>query len=345
MTFWDGRRVLVTGGASFIGSRLVERLVDGGARVRVADDLSSGRRSNLARVVDEIEFEVGDLRDASFADLACRGQEVVFHLAADHGGRGYVELHQVACAGNLALDQCLFSACLRAAAGKVVYASSGCVYPNYLQTDVRDELFLAEDLVGPPYEPDGMYGMAKLAGELTLAAMRREHGLPSASCRLFTVYGPRGVENHAIMAMIARAFLEEDPFTVWGTGEQVRNWTYVDDIVAGLVAAGERIDDATAVNLGTMERVTVREAAAFVLDYTGHAAELLFDADMPTGPLNRVADNSRAAKVLDWRPDVLFADGLRRTIDWYFASKRRDEVSHQLGQLLTERPFASRASS
>ena len=340
MTFWSGRAVLVTGGASFIGSGLVERLVAREARVRVADDFSSGQRANLERIGDQIDLLVGDLRDRSFAIRACRGQEVVFHLAADHGGRGYVELHQVACAGNLLLDQAVLGACLDAGVSKVVYASSGCVYPNYLQNDVEEKLFITEDLVGPPYDPDGMYGLAKLAGELTLSAMLREHGLASASGRLFTVYGPRGVENHAVMAMIARAFLGEDPFTLWGTGEQVRNWTYVDDIVEGLLLAGERIDDASAVNLGTMERVSVRDAASLVLEYTGHRAEIALRPDMPTGPLNRVADNTRARRLLGWEPTVPFAEGLRRTVDWYFATKRRDKVAGELGQLLTERPLA-----
>ncbi len=99
-------------------------------------------------------------------------------------------------------------------------------------------------------------------GELTLRAYHREHGLKAASCRYFTVFGPRAKENHAVIALIAKAVARQDPFEVWGTGEQIRNWTYVDDIVTGTLRAAETIDDGTAVNLGTMERIRVRDAAS-----------------------------------------------------------------------------------
>jgi nucleoside-diphosphate-sugar epimerase len=265
------------------------------------------------------------------------GISVVFHLAADHGGRGYVDLHQAACATNLALDGNLFLACKQAGVDKVVYASSGCVYPNFRQQDPGEILYLTEDLVGPPYDADNLYGWAKLMGELTLRAYAREWGLKAASCRYFTVYGERGKEDHAVIAMIARAFVRQDPFEVWGTGEQIRNWTYVGDIVEGTILAAEKIDDGTAVNLGTMERTRVVDAVREVLRYTGHRAELRFRPDLPTGPLNRVADNALARRLLGWEPRVTFADGLRRTIDWYFATHQREEVSGRLALALTER--------
>ena len=340
MSHWSGRRALVTGGASFIGSHIVDKLVAAGARVRVADNFSSGRRENLSDIEGDIEVVEGDLKSSDFAREVCEGQEVVFHLAADHGGRGYVDLHQAACATNMGLDQNIFLGSLDAGVEKVVYASSGCIYPLNLQTDPGEELFLTEDMAGPGYDPDGMYGYAKLGGELTLQAMHRDHGIGAASCRYFTVYGPKGVENHAVMAMIARAFIGENPFRVWGTGEQIRNWTYVGDIASGTLKAGERIDDGTAINLGTMERVRVLDAVKMVLDYTGHEAEIVTQPNMPTGPLNRVADNSLAKRLLDWEPEVPFAKGLQQTIDWYFSTKDRDEVRNYLEVLLTERPVA-----
>jgi nucleoside-diphosphate-sugar epimerase len=337
---WKGRDVLVTGGASFIGSHLVDALVARGASVRVVDNLSSGRLENIKRQLDDgrVEFLKADLLEPGVAHKVVKGANVVFHLAADHGGRGYVDLHQAACATNLALDGMLFNACYKAGVGKVVFASSGCVYPNSLQTDPTEEVYLTEDLVAPPYDADNMYGWAKLMGELTLQAYYKDWGMKSASCRYFTVFGPRGHENHAVIAMIARSFIDQNPFVVWGNGQQVRNWTYVDDIVRGTILAAERIDDATAVNLGTMERTRVVEAVREVLRYTGKEhLELEFHPEMPTGPMNRVADNALAKRLLGWEPQVKFFDGVHRTIDWYYRNKDKGKVMASLGVRLTER--------
>ncbi len=336
---WGAKKVLVTGGASFIGSHLVDSLLARGASVRAVDNLTSGRIENLQQhqANPRLEFIEADLREPGVARQAVEGRDIVFHLAADHGGRGYVDLHQAGPASNLFLDGLIFSEALRARVGKTVFASSGCVYPNYLQTDTTKELYLTEDLVRPPYDADNMYGWAKLMAELTLAAYHREHGMAAASCRYFTVYGPRGVENHAVIAMIARAFLGKNPFDVWGDGTQIRNWTYIDDIVSGTVLAAERIDDAAAVNLGTMERVRVLDAAHMVLDYTGHKAEIRLLPNMPTGPRNRVADNRMAKQLLGWEPKTPFAEGLRRTIDWYYGEKKKEEVTEMFEQKLTER--------
>jgi nucleoside-diphosphate-sugar epimerase len=337
--FWSDRPVLVTGGASFIGSHLVDALICRGAQIRIVDDLSSGRSENIQRHLESRAVEViqGDLRDPGVARRAMQGVNLVFHLAADHGGRGYVDLHQAATASNLFLDGLVFWEARRAGVEKVIFASSGCVYPNYVQSNPEKVLYLTEDIVRPPHDADNMYGWAKLMGELTLQAYYREYGLKTASCRYFTVYGPRGVENHAVIAMIAKAFTRQDPFEVWGDGTQVRNWTYIDDIVSGTILAAEKIDDGTAVNLGTMERVRVLDAVRLVLEYTGHTASIRLCPDMPTGPLNRVADNTLAKKLLGWEPQVCFSEGLRRTIDWYYGTKDPQEVSAILERMLTER--------
>ena len=336
---WEGRRVLVTGGASFIGSHLVDALVASGAHVRVADNLSSGKLENLQPHIQtrQVEFCRLDLLKPKEIRNAVAGMEIVFHLAADHGGRGYVDLHQVECSTNLILDGLVFNAAFSAGVKKIVYASSGCVYPNHIQTNPDEELFLSEDMVGPPYDADNMYGWAKLMGELALESYYKQAGMKSVSCRYFTVYGPRGVENHAVMAMIARAFIGEDPFEVWGTGEQVRNWTYIDDIIRGTLLAAEKIEDASAVNLGTTERIRVMDAVREVLRYTGHKARIVTRPEMPTGPLNRVAANERATRLLGWKPAVSFFEGLHQTIDWYAANKDRSQVKANLAAMLTGR--------
>jgi UDP-glucose 4-epimerase len=332
---WSGTDTLVTGGASFIGSHLVEALLERGAHVRVIDNLSSGRREYLEHL--DVEFLEGDLLEQETARRAVANMDIVFHLAADHGGRGYVDLHQAACATNLALDGNLFLAAVEVGVDKVVYASSGCVYPNFRSEDPDEILYLTEVMAGPPYDADNMYGWAKLMGEMTLQHYARERGLNAASCRYFTVYGERGKEDHAVIAMIARAFIKQDPFVVWGAGRQIRNWTYVGDIVEGTIRAAERIDDGTAVNLGTMERTSVLDAVEEVMTYTGHHAEIELHPEMPTGPQNRVAENSLAMKRLDWEPQVPFIEGLHRTIDWYFSTKEQREVADRLEAALTER--------
>jgi nucleoside-diphosphate-sugar epimerase len=347
---WDKQKVLVTGGGSFIGATLVDALIARGAAVRVVDNFSSGRVSNLQPHIDSgsVALLEGDLLDPETCRTAVEGCSYVFHLAADHGGRGYVDLHQTACSTNMILDGLLFRSCHQAGVEKVIFASSGCVYPNHLQTDPNQILYLTEDQAGPPYDADNLYGWAKLMGEKTLQAYYREFGLKSASCRYFTVYGERGHENHAVIAMIARAFIKQDPFIVWGNGEQVRNWTYVGDIVEGTIRAAEVIEDGTAVNLGTMERVRVLDAVSEVLRYTGHKTKIELHPELPTGPLNRVADNSLARKLLGWEPNVKFVDGLHLTIDWYFRTKNRAEVAAVLDQVLTERtmkPLAAQVAS
>lgn len=307
--------------------------------MRVVDNLSSGTFDNIRGHVEagRVEFTQADLADPRAAADAVRRIDVVFHLAADHGGRGYIDSHQVACAGNLVLDGIVFGACRAAHVEKTVYASSGCVYPTRLQGDPGEEIYLAEEMVGPPYEADRLYGWAKLMGEMTLRAAHAETGDRSACCRYFTVYGERGHESHAVIAMIARAFVQQTPYEVWGNGEQIRSWTHVSDIIAGTLLAAETIDDGTAVNLGTTERTRVIDAAREVLRYTGHRAEIALHPEMPSGPLNRVPDISRARTVLGWTPEIPFTSGLHRTVDWYFSSKNREHVRSALPAMLTSR--------
>jgi len=231
MSFWYGRRVLLTGGASFIGSHLVDRLVALGAQTRVADDLSSGKLQNLAASIDDIEFMQGDLRNPEFADRACAGIEVVFHLAASHGGRGYIDTHPVECTTNLVLDGTVFAAAHRAGVERVCFASSACVYPTTLQEELPQGalIYLREDMANTrePRKafPDGEYGWAKLMGEMALQAYTRQYGMKTVPCRIFTAYGERENETHAVIAWIARALIKQDPFVVWGTGQQDRNFT------------------------------------------------------------------------------------------------------------------------
>lgn len=336
---WSKKNVLVTGGASFIGSHLTDGLVDRGASVRVVDDLSSGRREHLADHIEagRIDFREEDLLEPGVAREAVKDMDVVFHLAANHGGRGYIDTHEAACSTNLALDGLMIREAHKEGVEHFTFASSGCVYPTELQEDPRETVYLTEDLVKPPFNADNLYGWAKLMGEETLRAYYEDYGFECASLRYFTAYGERCLENHAVIAMIARAFVRQDPFIVWGTGEQIRNWTYVSDIVDGTIRAAERIKDGTGINLGTMERISVIQAARMILERTGRDVRLEPDPTKPTGPYNRVSDNSLGKRLLDWEPQVSFSDGLDRTIEWYFGEHDEEVVAGDLETRLLER--------
>jgi nucleoside-diphosphate-sugar epimerase len=336
---WSNRQALVTGGCSFIGSHLVEALVSRGAGVRVVDNLSSGKKEHIQHLINrgEVEFIEADLLEADVAAQAVDGIDNVFHLAADHGGRGYIDLHQAACSTNLALDSLMIRAAHRAGVDHFTFSSSGCVYPTAIQADPSQEVYLTEDLVQPPYQADDLYGWAKLMAELSLKAYHRDYGLKCASLRYFTVYGERCTESHAVIAMIARATVRQDPFIVWGTGEQIRNWTYVGDIVEGTIRAAERIEDGTAVNLGTMERIRVIDAARAIISQSEYKPEVQTDPSKPTGPYNRVADNSLARTLLDWTPQMSFYEGLEQTIRWYRINHDPEMSGQNLEQKLTER--------
>jgi UDP-glucose 4-epimerase len=334
-----GECVLVTGGASFIGSHLVEDLVSRGADVRVADDLSSGTRENLSAVADEIEFLEGNLKRWEFAETASRDMDRLFHLAADHGGRGYIANFPANCATNMALDNIVFETAVQNGVEKSTFASSAGGYP----TDIQEERQrLQEEMVsfegrGGAYAGES-YGWAKLMGELSLQSFHEQYGVDASSVRIFTAYGPRENETHAIIALIAKAFAGQEPFQIWGDGEQTRNFTYVDDIVSALVLANERISDATPVNAGIPEYISINEVVETIFDYLGvEPPEMEYMTDKPVGVRHRAADTTRAEELLGWEPTYTVEEGLAETIDWYTANRNREFVKENLETLLHER--------
>jgi len=327
------KKILITG-CSFIGSHLLVKLIDEDVKSIRVVNLTDRHLKYFKKYLKEIEFYQRDLRDLNQARESVKDINIVFHLASDHGGRGYVDLYQGKTASNLLLDGSVFYACLKQEVEKVIYTSSACVYPNFLQKDPKKEVYLREEMVGPPYDADNIYGWAKLMGGMTLKAYYKDFGLKSAVCRLFTVYGERASESHAIIASIAKAFIKQDPYEIWGDGQQIRNWTYVEDIVDSLLLAVEKIDNATAVNLGTTERIKVIEMVNLIFKYTNFYPKKIQFLKMPTGPLNRVADNSLAKKLLGWQPKYRFNEGLKKTIAWYFSTHKVEEVKKDLERLL-----------
>lgn len=353
---WEGRKVLVTGGASFIGSHLVRRLIELEAKVLVVDNMSSGKLDNLPVYRKGLDFRRGDLRTPQTARAAMVDREVVFHLAANHGGRGYVDTHEIQCAGNMILDQVVLHAASESRHVKyVVYASSACVYPmfmqdyNYVQDGtIRDTL--EERHVGPPYDADHMYGWAKLMGEMLMEKCIDAEMFHGTSLRYFTVYGPRMTVSHAIGAWIAKARAHRDPFIIWGDGEQTRSWIYVDDVVEATIAAAENIimdkevnsGDMTppAINVGSPQHVKVIDAALLVLgaaerregkDWPG--VRIAYDVMQPQGPRHRAADIGLAEDALSWKPSRGFADGIGNVVDWFYDKYTREQAERLLMKL------------
>ena len=344
MCFWNDKRVLVTGGASFIGSHLTDRLAALGAKVRVADDLSSGRLENLHESIEQIEFLKGDLRDREFARRSMEGMEVVFHLAACHGGRGFIDTHPADCASNMVLDGIVFDEAMKAKVDRVCFASSACVYPTSLQVKPTNGnmVYLKEEWADPFKQgcafSDGEYGWAKFMGEMSLRAYHKQYGLKSVSCRLFTAYGERENETHAVIALIAKAFVKMNPYEIWGDGQQDRNFTYVGDIADGMIRAAERIEDGSAINIGTAEHIKIIDSAKMIFEESGFTPESInFDTSKPVGVFSRAADLNKSRSILEWEPQTSFKEGLSRTMNWYYGNKNVEEVASKIGVLLTER--------
>lgn len=330
--FYAGRRVLITGGASFIGSHLAELLVAAGANVTVADDLSSGRLEHLNGIAAQISFLRGDLRNAAFAQEAAAGQEFVFHLAASHGGRGYIETHPVECMNNMLLDHTVFAAACSAGAKKIVYASSACVYPTNLQSDKASRLLLGEsdanfEAPGKAFA-DGEYGWAKLMGELQLRAFCKQFGISGIACRIFTAYGERENESHAVIALIAKAAARLDPFPIWGDGLQTRNFTYVVDTVTGLALAGACLDGFDTINIGTESHYSIMDLLDEIfLSVNWRPNAIDRQLDKPVGVNSRAADGAKSRRHFGWHPSCSLREGVRRTAGWYLAAAKSADTS------------------
>jgi nucleoside-diphosphate-sugar epimerase len=284
----------------------------------------------------------GDLKEKSFTKSVMEDVDIVFHLAALHGGRGYIDTHPAECCTNMILDQMVFETACAEGVKKVCFASSACVYPSYLQDETGSDYLLKEKDADPFVRDkafaDLEYGWAKLMGEMALKAYKREYGLKTSAARIFTAYGPRENETHAIVALIAKAFVNMDPYVIWGTGEQDRNFTYVQDIVDALILASEKIEDGTAINAGRDDRLTMNQAAELVFELVNwKPSKIVHDLSKPQGVASRAADLTKAKKVLNWSPKVTYREGFEKTISWYFANKDKNAVKSNLEKLLMER--------
>jgi UDP-glucose 4-epimerase len=336
---WARQRVIVTGGAGFIGGALVDRLLTLGADVTVVDKIFLANQPTLfaekLKRLDAIfkrhgiavpKLQTLDLSTQKIEfELLARHCDVVFHLSAVFGGREFVNTRQADCAKMFAVDHNVIDAASSAGVKKLHYASSACVYPDSLQTKGSaplkeiDALSTGEGFKGA----DNIYGWAKLMGEQQLQVYHKERGLEGSTCRYLTVYGPGELDtSHAVPALVEKALAHQDPFVIWGTGKQQRGFTYVDDIVDGSIRACERITDGIPINLGSPERLSIDEVASQIFEASHwKPARVRHDYSKPEGPFARSLSIDRAFRVLDWTPKIHFHDGIQTTVAWHRSQK------------------------
>ncbi len=320
-----GKKVLVTGGAGFIGSHLVDGLLRKNAEVRVVDDLSRGKLDNIAHCKDRIEFVKGDLMNAETALSALTDVEMCFHLAAVVGGVEFMTSHPAEILKNVSIDYNVINSCRKMNIDRLLYTSSACTYPVGLQTDENLPPLKEEDVLSNGDKPDSDYGWTKLFGEIQCQAFHKSYGMKIAVVRPFNPYGPRESfdpkDSHVIPALISKAVHRETPFVVWGDGAQARAFEYVEDLVEGFILAIEKKVDADAVNLGSSIPITIRKIAELVLQMTNYHTSITWDISKPQGVKSRKADMSKAWDSLGWKPRTPLEKGLKKTLKWYIENE------------------------
>ena len=339
---WHDVKCLVTGGSGFIGSHLVDKLMELGANVTIVDNLSKGSLDNVFEVwakhnlkfnkkfksrkltAGEHIFIRCDLEDKKQVREVVKGQEVIFHLAAAIGGRGYIDTHPAECCQNLAINHNVIEEAYKANVDRIHYSSTACIYPTSLQLEYNSTYLLhEEDAFKDGWANcDREYGWAKFMGEMELLAFHKQYDLKCSITRYVTAYGERENDTHAIIALIKKAVEKKDPYVVWGSGEQDRDFTYVADIVDGTILAAEKVTDGTSINLGTSKRYKIKDVVRKILDFTGHTPKkIIFDKSKPEGVMSRAVDITMAKKLLGWEPKIDLETGLKRVIAWYRKKK------------------------
>jgi UDP-glucose 4-epimerase len=297
---------LVTGGAGFIGANLVPLLLERGERVRVLDSLVSGDPSRLA---SEVEFVEGDVRDEAAVTRAAQGVDAVIHLAAAGSVAESVADPLPNFETNARGTLLTLNAAVQAGGvERFVFASTGGALIGDADPPVD------ETSVPRPISP---YGASKLAGEGYCHAFRGSYGLNTIALRFANVYGPHSERKKgALTAFIQRA-LRGDALEIYGDGEATRDFIYVDDLCAGILAAWERRDVDGVVHLASERETSIAQLARLVLDATGSDAGIEH-LDRRRGEVERnFAIARRAQAVLDWHAEVALEDGIARTVAWF----------------------------
>jgi nucleoside-diphosphate-sugar epimerase len=326
--FWHGKRVAVLGGAGMIGSQLVALLVEAGAEVAVADDLSRGRMSNLNSI--DCEFDYADLTDMHNL-RSIRAKDAVFNLAARVTGMHYNRLHHGEMFyENMLLQTVPLKACIMWNVPLYLQCSTVCVYPRDMGFPVTEE----EGHRGEPEPTNLGYGLAKRLGERYAQWVHQETGMGIGITRFSNCFGPRDYfdpkTSHVIPALIKRTF-EDDVVKVYGTGNQLREFLYAEDAAIGAMKVLEHYAVADPVNIGNPNnRITIRGLANLIQDLVfgpGIYKPLYFDTSIEDGYPRRGSAIEKLIKVTGWQPQTSLFDGLRETISWYQKNKDLAERS------------------
>jgi UDP-glucose 4-epimerase len=307
---------VVTGGAGFIGSAIVRALLTRGDRVRVLDNLSTGRRSNLAEVAKDVEFLEGDVRDESMLARALDGVEVVFHEAAIPSvPRSLVDpigSHD----SNATATLKLLHQAKKSGVRRVVYAASSSAYGD---TPVLPKV---ETMSPAPLSP---YAVAKLAGEYYLQVYAGAYGLETVSLRYFNVFGPRqdpASEYAAVIPRFITAALAGKGVTIYGDGTQSRDFCFIDNTVeANLAAASAPGASGKVFNVAVGTATTLNEVVKQLEPLLGHPIPITYAPRRVGDVMHSLADIEAARRVLGYRAAIDFPEGLRRTLEWYSKSR------------------------
>jgi nucleoside-diphosphate-sugar epimerase len=305
-------RALVTGGGGFIGSHLVARLLADGYSVRVLDNFATGRRETLVPFGDDVELIEGDLQSYERAHNAVRGCEVVFHQAALPSVPRSIQDPLTSNATNVIGTLNLLLAARDSDVRRVVFASSSSVY------GINAALPKREEMTPLPVSP---YAVAKLACEGYCRSFSEVYGLETVSLRYFNIFGPRQDPLSHYAAVIPRfitAFLRAEPVTVYGDGEQSRDFTYVDNVIGANLLAAEAAEVSGGVfNVACGERITVNGLIAELREITGRDVPVEFAPPRPGEVRHSEADITLARRALGYAPTISFGEGLRRTVAFY----------------------------
>jgi len=308
-------RYLVTGGAGFIGSNVVDELVRRGHEVMVLDNLSSGKEENLASVRGKITLNTGSITDLAAVQAACKGADYVIHLAARTSVPRSVEDPLDTNYNNIDGTLNVLVAARDAKAKRFVYAASSAAYGE-TATLPKTETMQAE-----PISP---YGVTKYVGELYAQVFGRVYALENASIRYFNVFGPRQDPSSQYSGVLSRFMLsviEGKPLVIYGDGEQSRDFTYVANIVDETLRACEASGASGKVfNGGTGQRISLNGVVKLLERVTGRKLEVKYQPPRSGDILHSQADVSLAKKVLGYEPRVGFEEGLKKTWEWYSAA-------------------------